>query len=88
MRARDERDVLQNRGYINEIVNKGQSRPGEHVPITDQSLWDVVQAQLNSNATERNSGQRNRQPSLLAGMLFDRDGNRMTPSHPVKRGTG
>ena len=28
-----------------------------------------------------------RQPSLLAGMLFDGDGNRMTPSHAVKKGT-
>src|SRR5439155_6866929 len=26
-------------------------------------------------------------PSLLAGMLFDGDGNRMTPSHAVKQGT-
>ena len=28
-----------------------------------------------------------RQPSLLAGMVFDGDGNRMTPSHAVKNGT-
>jgi hypothetical protein len=27
------------------------------------------------------------QPSLLAGLLFDHDGNRMTPSHAVKNGT-
>src|SRR6266404_3111832 len=26
-------------------------------------------------------------PSVLAGMLFDDDGNRMTPSHAVKQGT-
>jgi hypothetical protein len=40
-----------------------------------------------SNAAERNSGARNREPSLLTGMLVDGDGNRMTPSHAVKRGT-
>jgi hypothetical protein len=28
-----------------------------------------------------------RQPSLLACMLFDGDGNRMTPSHAVKKGS-
>src|SRR5262245_51749487 len=28
-----------------------------------------------------------RQPSLLAGMLFDGDGNRMTPTHAIKKGT-
>src|ERR1700730_5489371 len=40
-----------------------------------------------SFTSERNSGTRNHQPSLLAGMLFDGDGNRMTPSHAVKMGT-
>jgi hypothetical protein len=28
-----------------------------------------------------------RQPSLLAGMLFDGDDNGMTPSHAVQKGT-
>jgi hypothetical protein len=79
--------MLQNRTYRGEIVHKGQFHPGEHTPIIDQPLWDAVQAQLDSNAAERNSGTRNHQPSLLAGMLFDGDGNRMTPSHALKMGT-
>jgi DNA invertase Pin-like site-specific DNA recombinase len=79
--------VLQNRIYRGEIVHKGQSHPGDHRPIIDQSLWDAVQAQLASNRAERNSGARACQPSLLAGMLFDGDGNRMTPSYAVKNGT-
>src|SRR5580700_1272381 len=79
--------MLQNRTYLGEIVHKGQFHPGEHTPIIDQPLWDAVQAQLDSNAAERNSGTRNHQPSLLAGMLFDGDGNRMTPSHALKMGT-
>ena len=78
--------MLQNRVYRGEIVHKGQSHPGEQPPIIDQPLWDAVQAQLASNAAERNSGARTRQPSLLAGMLVDCDGNRMTPSHAVKKG--
>ena len=79
--------MLQNRTYLGEIVHKGQFHPGEHTPIIDQPLWDAVQAQHASNVAERNSGTRNHQPSLLAGMLFDGDGNRMTPSHAVKMGT-
>jgi hypothetical protein len=79
--------MLQNRIYRGEIVHKGQSHPGEHQPIIDQPLWDAVQAQLASNAAERNSRARNRQPSLLAGMLVDGHGNRMTPSHAVKKRT-
>jgi hypothetical protein len=79
--------MLQNRIYRGEIVHNEQSHPGEHEPIIDQPLWDAVQAQLASNAAQRNEGGRTRQPSLLAGMLFDGDGNRMTPSHAVKNGT-
>ena len=79
--------MLQNRIYRGEIVHNRQSYPGEHEPIIDQPLWDAVQAQLAGNAAERNDCGKTRQPSLLAGMLFDGDGNRMTPSHAVKKGT-
>jgi site-specific DNA recombinase len=78
--------ILRNRLYRGEIVHKGQSHLGEHRPIIDPPLWDAVQAQLASNAAARNSGTRTRQRSLLAGMLFDGDGNRMTPTHAVKNG--
>jgi site-specific DNA recombinase len=78
--------ILQNRLYRGEIVHKGQSHPGEHTPIIDPPLWDAVHAQLASNTAKRNSGTRPCQPSLLAGMLFDGDGNRMTPTHAVKNG--
>ncbi|MGB9647855.1 MAG: recombinase family protein, partial [Stellaceae bacterium] len=79
--------MLQNRIYRGEIVHNRQSYIGEHEPIIDQPLWDAVQAQLAGNAAQRNQGGKTRQPSLLAGMLFDRDGNRMTPSHAVKKST-
>jgi site-specific DNA recombinase len=78
--------MLQNRIYRGEIVHKEQSYLGEHEPIIDQLLWDAVQMQLAANAAQRNEGGKTRQPSLLAGMLFDGDGNRMTPSHAVKKG--
>jgi DNA invertase Pin-like site-specific DNA recombinase len=79
--------MLRNRIYRGEIVHKEQSYVSEHTPIIDQPLWDAVRAQLGANAAQRNEGGKTRQPSLLAGMLFDRDGNRMTPSHAVKQGT-
>jgi site-specific DNA recombinase len=79
--------ILRNRIYHGEIVHNEESYLGEHEPIIDQPLWDAVQAQLGSNAAQRNDGGNTRQPSLLAGMLFDGDGNRMTPSHAVKKGT-
>jgi hypothetical protein len=78
--------ILQNRLYRGEIVHKGLSHPGEHTPIVDQPLWDAVQAQLAVNTAERNSGTNTSRPSLLAGMLFDGDGNRMTPTYATKKG--
>src|ERR1700720_1199645 len=78
--------MLQNRIYRGEIVHNQQSHLGEHKPIIDQPLWDAVQTQLAGNAAQREGG-KTRQPSLLAGMLFDGDGNRMTPSHAVKKRT-
>jgi site-specific DNA recombinase len=78
--------MLQNRTYLGEIVHKGQFHPGEHTPIIDQPLWDAVQEQLGGNTARRQCG-RTRQSSLLAGMLFDGDGNRMTPSHAGKKST-
>ena len=79
--------MLQNRIYRGEIVHKGQFHPGEHTPIIDQPLWDAVQEQLAGNTARRQCGKRTRQSSLLAGMLFDGDGNRMTPSHAGKKST-
>jgi hypothetical protein len=51
--------------------------------LQPSQLWDAVQAQLAGNAAQHNDCGKTRQPSLLAGMLFDGDGNRMTPSHAV-----
>src|SRR5258707_1412896 len=79
--------MLQNRIYRGEIVHNKQSYLGEHEPIIDQPLWDAVQVQLASNSAQRNNDGKTRPPSLLAGMVFDGDGNRMTPSHAVKKGT-
>ena len=48
--------ILQNRIYLGDIVHKGQSHRGEHLPIIDQPLWDAVQAQLTGNSGGRNAG--------------------------------
>ena len=78
--------MLQNRIYRGQIVHKDQHYPGEHMPIIDQALWDDVQTRLAANRVQRRSGEKARNPSLLAGLLFDSDGHRMTPSHANKNG--
>jgi site-specific DNA recombinase len=78
--------LLQNRIYRGEIVHKEQHYPGEHQAIIDPELWEATQVKLAANAVERSTGIGARSPSLLAGLLFDADGNRMTPTHAVKNG--
>jgi site-specific DNA recombinase len=78
--------ILQNRIYRGEAVHKDQTYPGEHEAIIDSALWDRVQIRLGENKVERNSGIRVKNPKLLAGLLFDGAGQRMTPTHAVKRG--
>jgi site-specific DNA recombinase len=78
--------MLRNRIYRGEIVHKDQYYPGEHEPIIDEPLWEEVQAKLAANAVERATGERIANPSLLAGLLYDGQGHRMTPSHAVKKG--
>src|SRR5205823_13490921 len=79
--------MLQNRIYCGEIVHKDQHYLGEHDAIIDPQLWQAVQEKLAANTVERSTGGRARNPSLLAGLMFDSEGNRMTPSHAVKKGT-
>ena len=79
--------MLQNRIYRGEITHKGSSYPGEHPAIIDQPLWDEVQAALARNRVERATGLRAKHPSLLAGLVFDATGERLTPTYAVKKGT-
>jgi hypothetical protein len=79
--------MLQNRIYRGEITHKGSAYPGEHEPIIEEALWDHVQATLAENRVDRAAGTDAKQPSLLAGLVFDEVGERLTPSHAVKKGT-
>ena len=79
--------MLQNRIYRGEITHKGNAYPGEHPAIVDRALWDEVQAILAENRVDRATGADAKQPSLLAGLAFDENGERLTPTHAVKKGT-
>jgi hypothetical protein len=58
-----------------------------HQPIVDQALWNQVQVTLAENRVGRAVESGARKPSLLAGLVFDETGERLTPSHAVKKGT-
>ena len=78
--------LLGNRVYIGETVHKGTAHPGEHQAIIDPELWRAVQRRVAVNSVERKTGRNSRESSLLAGIIVDGHGRRMSPSHAVKSG--
>jgi len=80
--------MLHNRMYRGEIVHKGQSFPGQHLPIVTQAQWDAVHALIATDgiARRRDTNDRQREPVLLRGLLFTADGERLVPSYTNKKG--
>ena len=76
--------ILGNQVYRGDAVHKGKAYPGEHEAIITQDLWDRVQQRLSANRVRRRNGNGAREASLLAGLLFDDRGRRLTPSHATK----
>ena len=79
--------MLRNRIYRGRIVHKDKHYPGAHEAIVDEALWDAVQRQLAANRIACATGTHGAEPSLLAGLIYDDSGQRMTPSHANKKGT-
>lgn len=78
--------ILQNGLYRGQVAHKGNVYDGQHKAIIDAELWDLVQAKLTSNRRERELAVGAEAPSMLSGLIYDSDGNRMTPTHANKRG--
>src|SRR5262245_61539804 len=78
--------MLQNRLYRGEVAHREQIYPGQHKAITAPELWQGVQEQLAANRCGRSLAVGAEAPSLLAGLIFDGDGNPMTPTHATKKG--
>jgi DNA invertase Pin-like site-specific DNA recombinase len=78
--------LLQNHTYGGQVAYKGEIYPGQHEAIVGEDLWQTVQERLNANRKARSLGADAKEPSLLAGRIIDRHGNRMTPTHANKSG--
>ncbi|MGQ0456255.1 MAG: recombinase family protein [Hyphomicrobium sp.] len=78
--------LLQNPIYRGEIRHQGKVYLGQHDAIIDAELWQRVQEKLASNRQARTLSETAEAPSLLAGLIGDGDGQRMTPTHAVKKG--
>jgi site-specific DNA recombinase len=76
--------MLQNRLYRGEVRHKGNVFPGQHESIIDEALWTSVQDKLAAHRRDRAGTAE--APSLLAGLIVDADGRRLTPTHASKQG--
>ncbi|MEY4966790.1 MAG: hypothetical protein RL274_2373 [Pseudomonadota bacterium] len=77
--------LLKNRVYIGEAVHQTNIFRGDHAAILDRDLFEAVQEKLKNNTVERKLRLAS-SPALLTGRIYDDRGNRMTPSHTVKKG--
>lgn len=77
--------ILNNPIYIGKISHKGETYEGQHDAIIDMPLWDAVQLQLRNQSNGRRS-ENTQIPKLLAGLLFDAQGQILTPTY-TRKGT-
>jgi len=77
--------LLKNRCYIGELVHRGEIHAADHAPILERSLFEAVQAKMAANNVEKRRRDGS-SPHLLTGLIFDSAGNRMSPTHSLKKG--
>lgn len=76
--------ILSNPIYIGKICHKGEIFEGQHDAIVDRETWDKVQMQLEANTQGEQQTRTASAPSLLAGKVFDSEGEALIASHANK----
>ena len=78
--------LLSNPIYTGQIAHNGEYHTGQHPALIDDETWTAVRNQLSANTGDHRRKAKAAEPSLLTGLLFDARGERLTPSHAVKKG--
>src|SRR4051794_26280886 len=78
--------LLSNPIYTCQIAHRSQLHPGQQPALIDDASWSIVRDQLATNARDHRHRAKAAEPSLLAGLLVDARGERLTASHAVKKG--
>jgi DNA invertase Pin-like site-specific DNA recombinase len=78
--------LLSNPIYTGRIAHKAELHAGQHAAVIDDETWSAVRDQLAANTSDHRRKAKAAEPSLLTGLLFDARGERLTPSHAVKKG--
>ena len=77
--------ILQNKIYAGLITHKDKVYDGEHQAIIDNEVFEKVQKLMGENRISKKCSLNFKNPSLLAGKIFDNNGNYMSPSHSNTR---
>lgn len=77
--------ILSNKTYIGKITHKDKVYDGLHEGIINEGIFASVQKILSTNKVNQSSPSKKKNPSLLAGKLFDDKNNYMSPSHSNTR---
>src|SRR3954452_907593 len=78
--------LLSNPIYTGQIAHKGALHPGQQPALIDDASWSIVRDQLATNTRDHRHRAKAAEPSLLAGLLVDARGERLTASHAIKKG--
>jgi site-specific DNA recombinase len=78
--------LLKNRTYLGEIPHGEKSYPGSHPAIVGVELFDEVQALLAGQRRERRERPSRVATMALKGLIFDADGEPMSPAFSYGRG--
>jgi DNA invertase Pin-like site-specific DNA recombinase len=78
--------LLSNPIYAGRIAHKGELHAGQQAALIDHETWSAVRDQLAANTRDHRRRAKATEPSLLTGLLVDARGERLTPSHAVKKG--
>ena len=77
--------ILTNPIYIGQIRHKDKTYTGLHPAIISTDLWNAVQTKMAENQQGYKRKRSLPSASLLTGLLFDSQGQRLSPSHSQKQ---
>jgi len=78
--------LLSNPVYVGEIRHGTKRYPGQHPAIIDRATFEAVSAKLEANTRGTGARMTTATAAPLAGRFTDETGDRLTPSHAVRRG--
>ena len=77
--------ILSNPVYLGKITHFDKVYDGQHAAIITNSIWEEVQHRLLNNKQSYKTRPMSPSDSLLTGILYDNEGQRLSPSHSQKQ---